>query len=126
MQACPWIKKVKMEQSDPELRAFLTTKISANNPRLCSPDVTVNQILLDDLQQDGFTPNYCTDPYLTPSRNPMIPCRAGQVSQGFGLPAHAACSEDRGGSEAGMKLHLGDKRRESRYWEHVGNRDADG
>lgn len=123
MQACPWNKKVKMEQSDSELRGFITAKISANNPRLCSPDVTVNQILLDDLHQDGFAPNRCTDPYLL---NPAVPCRAGQVSQGFGLPVHAACSEDRGGSEAGMKLHLGDKSWESCYWKHVANRDAAG
>lgn len=112
-----------MEQSDSELRGFITAKISANNPRLCSPDVTVNQILLDDLHQDGFAPNRCTDPYLL---NPAVPCRAGQVSQGFGLPVHAACSEDRGGSEAGMKLHLGDKSWESCYWKHVANRDAAG
>lgn len=123
MQACPRIKKVKMEQSDSELRGFITTKISANNPRHCSPDVTVNQIFPDDLHQDGFTPNRCTDPYLF---NPTIPRRAGQVSKGFGLPAYAVCSEDTGESEAGMKLHLGDKRWDSCYWNHVANRDTAG
>lgn len=123
MKASPRIQKVTMEESDSDLRAFFTPKIPANNPRLCSPHVTVNQILLDDLHHDGVTPNRCTDPYLL---NPTIPCRAGQASQGFGLPAHAACSEDRRGPEAGMKLHLGDKRWESCYWSHVANRDAAG
>lgn len=122
-------QKVKMEESNREVRGFSTAKISEFENRFFSPGVTVNQILPGDLHYDAHIPGCSSAPHLF---HPKPACREGRANQESVLPGDTAreCEDDKG-----AKSHLGSAGRECSCWNCVvkrhrtagpANRDAAG
>lgn len=111
-------QKVKMEESNPEVRGFSTAKISEfeNNNRFCSPGVTVNQILPGKLQYDAHMPECSSVPHRFPLK---VQRGVGRVSQESVLPGHTAREWE---DDKGAKAHLGSTGRDCCCWNCVVNR----